>query len=74
MTVLEPGPGMGFFTLERARRALARDPALVAAHLLAGQALAGLGRCDEARRELDEALRLDPGNAAAAEARKACGG
>jgi len=60
--------------LESARRALARDRSLAAAHLLAGQALAGLGRCDEARRELDEALRLDPGNAAAAEARRACGG
>jgi tetratricopeptide (TPR) repeat protein len=60
--------------LESARRALARDPALAAARLLAGQALAGLGRCDEARRELDEALRLDPGNSAAAEARRACGG
>ncbi len=58
--------------LESARRAQQRDPTFAAAHTLAGQALVGMGRYAEAAAELDAALKLDPGDAVAANARKAC--
>lgn len=55
-----------------ARVAIGRSPELAAAHALLGRALAAGGRCPEALRSFDEALRLEPGNRAAAEGRKAC--
>jgi tetratricopeptide (TPR) repeat protein len=59
---------------EEARVAIERSPDLAAAHVLLGKALAAAGRCPEAARSFDEALRLEPGNRAAAEGRKACAG
>lgn len=58
--------------LDSARKALERDPAFAAARTLAGQALAGMGRCAEAAIEFDAALALDPRDAAAAEGRQGC--
>ncbi len=58
--------------LEAARKGQERDPTFSAPHAVAGQALAGLGRCAEALAEFEAALRLDPRDAAAAEGRKSC--
>jgi hypothetical protein len=59
--------------LAAARKAQERDPTFAAAHTLAGQALAGLGQCKEAVAEFEAALKLDPGDSAAADGRNACG-
>ncbi|HEU4385399.1 MAG TPA: redoxin domain-containing protein [Anaeromyxobacteraceae bacterium] len=59
--------------LELARKGQERDPTSAGAHTLAGQALAGMGRCAEAVREFETALKLDPKETAAAEGKKACG-
>jgi len=58
--------------LEQAEKALAEGP-LPAAYTLRGNAFVGQGKCQEALAAFDEALRLDPGEAAAKEGRKACG-
>lgn len=58
--------------LESARKGQERDPTFAGAHTLAGQALAGMGKCAEAVHEFETALRLDPREAAAAEGKKAC--
>ncbi len=57
---------------DQARIALELAPSLARAHALLGAALAGRGRCGEATASFDEALRLDPGNAAAAAGKAAC--
>ena len=43
-----------------ARKALAIDPRSVAAHIVLGNALSGLGRLDDAVNELREAIELEP--------------
>jgi tetratricopeptide (TPR) repeat protein len=58
--------------LEQAEKALADGP-LAAAFTLRGQALAGQGKCAEARAAIDAALKLDPGDESAKEGRKGCG-
>lgn len=58
---------------EMARKALASDPESAAAHAVLGQALASLGRCAEALPEFAAALKADPADGAALQARKACG-
>ncbi len=58
--------------LESARKGQARDPTFAGAHTLAGQALAGMGKCAEAVKEFDFALKLDPRDVAAAEGKRAC--
>ncbi len=58
--------------LESARRAQEHDPTFGGARTLAGQALAGMGKCTEAVAQFDEALKLDPNDAAAAEGKKSC--
>lgn len=57
---------------DQARVALASDPTLASAHALLGRALQGQGRCREALPAFDEALRLDPTLAAAAEGKRSC--
>jgi len=59
--------------LESARKGQERDPTFAGAHTLAGQALAGMGKCAEAVVEFDFALKLDPKEAAAVEGKKGCG-
>jgi tetratricopeptide (TPR) repeat protein len=59
---------------DQARIALEMDPGMASAQSLLGRALAGQGRCGDARRALDRALALDPSDAAAAAARKRCEG
>ena len=59
--------------LESARKGQERDPTFAGAHTLAGQALAGMGKCPEAVHEFETALGLDPKESAAAEGKKACG-
>jgi serine/threonine protein kinase/tetratricopeptide (TPR) repeat protein len=49
--------------IEYERRALAINPALSDAHTWLGAALLSLGRTDEALRSLQEAVRLEPGQA-----------
>ncbi len=56
------------------RKALEREPTLAAAHTLIGQALAASGKCAEALSEFDQALKLDPGDAAAGAGKRGCGG
>ena len=58
--------------MEQADKALGEGP-LAAAHTLRGNALVGLGRCAEALAAFDQALKLDPGDEAAKEGRRACG-
>jgi tetratricopeptide (TPR) repeat protein len=58
---------------EHARKALQTDPRSSRAHALLGRALAAQGRCGDATKAFEEALRLDPANAAAAEGMKRCG-
>lgn len=60
--------------LEQARIALEKEPTLVAALVLQGRALAGQGKCAKATAAFDQALKLDPANAPAAEGRKGCAG
>jgi hypothetical protein len=59
---------------ENARIAVEKQPDLAPAHALLGQALAAQGKCAEATAAFDRALALEPGNAAAAEGRRACSG
>lgn len=58
--------------LEQAEKALTDGP-LAAAQTLKGNALVGLGKCAEAISAFDAALKLDPGEEAAREGRRACG-
>ncbi len=58
--------------LDAARKAQERDATSAAARTLAGQALAGMGRCGEALAEFEAALALDPRDGAAAEGKKGC--
>jgi predicted CXXCH cytochrome family protein len=57
---------------DQARIALELTPTLTRAHALLGAALAGQGRCREAMASFDEALRLEPGNAAALAGKSRC--
>ena len=57
---------------EQARIALEKEPTLAAAHALMGRALAGQGKCGAALPAFDQALRLDPGIASAAEGKRGC--
>lgn len=57
---------------ERARHVLALDRRHVPAHVLLGQALAAQGRCEEAVRAFEDALRLEPANAAALAGKARC--
>lgn len=59
---------------DHARTAIAKEPGLASAHALLGTALAAQGKCGEAAPSFEQALRLDPRNAAAAEGKKACAG
>jgi Flp pilus assembly protein TadD len=59
--------------LESARKGQERDPTFAGAHTLAGQALAGMGKCAEAVHEFETALKLDSKETAAAEGKKGCG-
>jgi len=58
---------------DQARIALTTDPGLASAHALLGRALQGQGKCREALPAFEEALRLDPESAAAAEGKRSCG-
>ena len=58
--------------LEELRKSFAIAPT-APAHVLEGQILAGQGNCADALRAFDEALKIEPGNAVAQEARKSCG-
>lgn len=58
---------------EMARKSLESDPELAAAHGALGAALAGQGKCPQALPEVALALKVDPADALALEARKACG-
>lgn len=58
--------------LAEAEKALAAGPG-ADAYAVRGQSLAALGRCPEALRAFDAALKLDPASAVALEGRKACG-
>jgi hypothetical protein len=57
---------------EQARIALETDPALAAAHVLLGRALAGQGKCAEAVPAFDQALKLDPASTSAAVGKRGC--
>jgi tetratricopeptide (TPR) repeat protein len=57
---------------EQARIALEKEPTMAAAHALLGRALAGQGKCVAALPAFDQALRLDPGSASAAEGKRGC--
>ncbi|MBI5067706.1 MAG: hypothetical protein HZB56_05655 [Deltaproteobacteria bacterium] len=57
-----------------ARIAIEKQPGLASAHALLGNALAAQGKCGEAQPAFAEALRLDPGNLAAADGKKSCAG
>lgn len=59
---------------EHARIAIDKQPDLAPAHALLGRALRAQGRCAEAVRSFDEALRLDPKSKAAADGKKSCAG
>ncbi len=54
-----------------AEKAIAEDAELAAAQVLLGDALAGQRRCDEAARAYAAAAKLDPGSAAAIDAKRA---
>jgi tetratricopeptide (TPR) repeat protein len=58
--------------VEQARIALEMEPMLAAAHALMGRALAGQGNCREALPAFDQALKLEPRSAAAAEGKRGC--
>jgi len=63
---VRPAPSTGVHTLapvERLRAAVQRDPGSSQLHATLALALLDAGRDEQARRELDEALRLDPANA-----------
>jgi len=51
---------------------LAREPRYAPGHALLGDALAGQGRCAEAAKAFDEALAIQPGNAAALRGKDSC--
>jgi tetratricopeptide (TPR) repeat protein len=57
---------------ERARHVIEIEPKHVPAHVLLGNVLAAQGRCPEAAKAYAEALRLEPGNAAAREGGRRC--
>jgi tetratricopeptide (TPR) repeat protein len=59
---------------ENARLAIEKLPDHAPAHVLLGNALAGQGRCADARKAFAEAQRLEPGSKAAADGPKACAG
>jgi Tfp pilus assembly protein PilF len=59
---------------ENAKKSLALDNTLAAAHSLLGAVLAAKGDCAAAQKEFDEALKLDPKDARGLEGKKGCGG
>ncbi len=58
--------------LAELQKSLAAAPT-AAAYALRGKILAARGKCPEAIRDLDQALRLEPGNAVALEGKRTCG-
>jgi tetratricopeptide (TPR) repeat protein len=58
--------------LEELQKSLAIAPS-APAYALRGEILAGQGRCPDALREFDEALKLEPGNPVAQAGRRSCG-
>lgn len=60
--------------IESARESLAKDPTLVAAHVLLGNILVAQGNRAEAVKSFEQALKLDPANADALGGKKACEG
>jgi tetratricopeptide (TPR) repeat protein len=60
--------------LEQGRIAAEKEPALAGAHAVMGRALVGQGKCQQALAAFDQALKLDPGSAQAAEGKRACEG
>lgn len=59
---------------DNARKALAKDARFAGAHALLGNALAGQGKCADAAKAFDDALKLDPANAAATAGKAKCAG
>ena len=51
-----------------------KEPDFAPAHVLLGDTLAAQGRCADAARSYDAALKLDPNNKAAAKGKQTCGG
>jgi len=64
--------GLAEKALASARKGLSRDPGSAAAHALAAQALAALGRCPEAAPDIEAALQADPKDPGALAAKAAC--
>lgn len=58
--------------LEEVQKSLAMVPS-AAAHALEGEILGALGRCPDALRAFDAALKIEPANAVALDGRKRCG-
>jgi tetratricopeptide (TPR) repeat protein len=58
--------------LAELEKSLAIQPS-AAAFALRGKILAGKGKCPDALRDLDDALKLEPGNTVALEGKKSCG-
>jgi tetratricopeptide (TPR) repeat protein len=59
---------------EAARKAVGLAPAYAPAHAILGKTLAAQGRCPEARRAFEEALRIAPDDATASEGLRGCAG
>ncbi|BDG10300.1 thioredoxin domain-containing protein [Anaeromyxobacter paludicola] len=59
--------------IDHGRKAVEKDPKLVAGYLLLGDGLAGKGDCAEAAKVYDQALALDPKSEAAAKGKAGCG-
>jgi|GEM_PF-589819 len=58
--------------LENVNISMEKDPTSPAAHALQGDILAAQGRCPDALKAYDRALKADPANARAVEGKKAC--
>ncbi len=58
--------------LEELRKSFAVAPSVLA-YVLEGQILAGQGKCADALRSFDAALKIEPGNTVAQDGRKSCG-
>jgi tetratricopeptide (TPR) repeat protein len=65
--------GSGEKALEQAKIAVEKAPDLAAAHSVLGTALQATGDCKGALVAFDQALKLDPADARAAEGKKGCG-
>lgn len=58
--------------LDSARKSVGKDPAFAAAHVLVGEILASQGKCPEGLRAFQEALSIEPSNAAAKAGAERC--